>query len=137
LALAARAQQKAAPVIGFLGAAAPATSASNLAGFRQGLRETGYVEGQNLTVEYAWAEGRFDRMPALAAGLVARREDPQGNQARRPAGRATDHTRVGRQSQSREGARFTIPPWVLSRADEVIEQVTPSSGATCANVFDI
>jgi len=51
------AQQKAMPVIGFLGAGAPGTSASQVAGFRQGLKETGYIEGQNLTIEYCWAEG--------------------------------------------------------------------------------
>jgi len=72
---AARAQQKAMPVIGFLGSGVPSTSASNLVGFRQGLSETGYVEGQNLTIEYSWAEGRFDRMPALVADLVARKVD--------------------------------------------------------------
>jgi putative ABC transport system substrate-binding protein len=72
---AARAQQKAMPVIGFLASGVPSTSASNLVGFRQGLSETGYVEGQNLTIEYSWAEGRFDRMPALVADLVARKVD--------------------------------------------------------------
>jgi putative tryptophan/tyrosine transport system substrate-binding protein len=70
-----RAQQKAMPVIGFLGSGVPSTSASNLVGFRQGLSETGYVEGQNLTIEYSWAEGRFDRMPVLVADLVARKVD--------------------------------------------------------------
>jgi putative ABC transport system substrate-binding protein len=73
--VAARAQQKATPLIGFLGSGVRSTSASNLAGFRQGLSETGYVEGQNLTIEYSWAEGRFDRMPALVADLVARKVD--------------------------------------------------------------
>src|SRR5258708_37397488 len=67
--LGARAKQKAMPVIGFIGAGAPGTSASNVAGLRQGLIETGYVERQNLTIECSWAEGRFDRMPALAADL--------------------------------------------------------------------
>ena len=52
------AQQKAMPVIGFLGIASPGTSSSNLAAFRQGLRDTGYLEGQNLAIEFRWAEGR-------------------------------------------------------------------------------
>jgi putative ABC transport system substrate-binding protein len=72
---AARAQQKATPVIGMLGISTPSLAASNVAGLRQGLSETGYVEGQNLTIEYVWAEGRFDRMPALAADLVGRKVD--------------------------------------------------------------
>ena len=62
-------------MIGYLGVGVPSTSASSVAGFRQGLSETGYVDGQNLTIEYVWAEGRFDRMPALAADLVGRKVD--------------------------------------------------------------
>jgi putative ABC transport system substrate-binding protein len=73
--LAARAQPKATPVIGFLGGGAPGASVLSTAAFHQGLSETGYVEGQNLTIEYRWAEGRFDRMPALAADLVGRKVD--------------------------------------------------------------
>ena len=69
------AQQKATPVIGYLGISTPGPSAPSLAAFRQGLSETGYVEGQNLTIEYRWAEGRYDRLPALAADLVGRKVD--------------------------------------------------------------
>jgi putative tryptophan/tyrosine transport system substrate-binding protein len=69
------AQQKATPVIGYLGISTPGPSAPSLAAFRQGLSETGYVEGQNLTIEYRWAEDRYDRLPALAADLVGRRVD--------------------------------------------------------------
>ena len=67
--LAARAQQ---PVIGYLHIASPGPFAPFVGAFRQGLREAGYVEGQNLAIEYRWAEGRYDRLPAMAAELVGR-----------------------------------------------------------------
>jgi putative tryptophan/tyrosine transport system substrate-binding protein len=70
-----RAQQKAMPVIGFLGLASPGPFAQVVALFRQSLREAGYIEGQNVAVEYRWAEDNYDRLPALAADLVARRVD--------------------------------------------------------------
>src|SRR5271170_5797980 len=73
-----RAQQKALPVIGFLGGFAPSSNAQielELAAFRQGLSETGYVEGQNVAIEYWRAEGHLDRLPALAAELANRKLD--------------------------------------------------------------
>jgi putative ABC transport system substrate-binding protein len=70
-----RAQQKATPVIGFLNSASPGPFAPFVAAFHQGLSETGYVEGQNLAIEYRWAEGRYERLPALAADLVGRKVD--------------------------------------------------------------
>lgn len=71
----ARAQQSAAPVIGFLHFGTPTPFADQIAAFHQGLKETGYVEGQNVAIEYRWAEGHYDRLPALAAELVGHRVD--------------------------------------------------------------
>jgi putative tryptophan/tyrosine transport system substrate-binding protein len=70
-----RAQQRALPVIGYLSSLSPGPSAPSVAAFWQGLSETGYVEGQNVAIEYRWAEGRIDRLPGLAADLVGRKVD--------------------------------------------------------------
>ena len=70
--IAARAQQSV-PVIGYLNGASAAEFPHFLAGFRKGLSEIGYVEGRNVTIEYRYADGRYDRLPALAADLVARK----------------------------------------------------------------
>jgi putative ABC transport system substrate-binding protein len=69
--VAARAQ--AMPVIGYLGGGSSRPSDVGLAAFRQGLKETGYVDGQNVAIEFRWAEGQYDQLPALAASLVGRR----------------------------------------------------------------
>ena len=68
--LAARAQQSAIPVVGYLNNGSPESDASRLTGLRRGLNQTGYVEGQNVAIEYRWAGNQADRLPALAADLV-------------------------------------------------------------------
>jgi putative ABC transport system substrate-binding protein len=70
--LAARGQQAAMPVVGFVNPQSPDGHTERLRGFRQGLKDTGYVEGENIAIEYLWAEGQFDRLAALAAELVRR-----------------------------------------------------------------
>ena len=71
----ARGEQKRIPLIGFLNSTSPGPVAPFVIGFHQGLEKTGYVEGQNLAIEYRWAEGRYDRLPALAADLIGRKVD--------------------------------------------------------------
>ena len=70
--LAARAQQPTLPVIGFLNNGVSDAYAANVAAFREGLRENGYVEGRDAVIDFRWAEGAYDRLPALAADLVNR-----------------------------------------------------------------
>src|SRR6476659_3098340 len=67
-----RAQQLTMPVIGFLNSGSPGPYRHLVAGFQQGLKESGYVEGENVVIEYRWAEGHYDQLPAMAADLVFR-----------------------------------------------------------------
>ena len=105
--LVARAQRKGMPVIGFLSTASPRTGASFLAAFRQGLSGTGFVEGQSVAIEYCYAEGQYDRLPALAADLVSRKVDVIASVGGPPAVRAA------------RDATSTIPIVFLSGTDPV------------------
>jgi hypothetical protein len=71
--LPARAEQSTVPLIGFLNTASPQPFANYVAGFRAGLKETGYVDGRNVAIEFRWAEGHYDRLPEMAADLVRRK----------------------------------------------------------------
>src|SRR5262245_44128937 len=86
--LAARAQQAAPPVVGFINGGSADASAPLVAAFRKGLNDTGFVDGQNVRVEYQWLEGKYDQLPALMADLVSRRVALITTPAATPAARA-------------------------------------------------
>src|SRR5215212_6600724 len=102
-----RAQQKAMPVIGMLGTGSAGTWAPWEPPFFAGLRETGYVEGQNVVIDHSWAQGHYDRLPALAAELVSRKVDVIVSTGGSPTALAL------------KGATSTIPIVVRSGADVV------------------
>jgi putative ABC transport system substrate-binding protein len=119
-----RAQQKTLPVIGFLTGASPGPFAPFVAAFRQGLSETGYVEGRNLAIEYRWAEGRYDRLPALAADLVGRKIDVILAVGDEPALAA-------------KAATSTIPIVFLIGADPVASSLVASLGRPGGNLTGV
>jgi hypothetical protein len=90
-----RAQQKAMPVIGFLGSPTPGSYTALVAAFLHGLEEMGYIEGQNVAIEYRWAEGRFEQLPALSS----RSRWPQGRR---------DRSRCSHFGKSGEGANIGV-----------------------------
>jgi putative ABC transport system substrate-binding protein len=120
--LVARAQQKAMPVIGFLGLASPGTFGRVVSLFRQGLSEMGYIEGQNVAVEYRWAEDNYDRLPALAADLVARRVDIIVTQGSLPPALAAKNSTA------------TIPIVFVTGADPVAAGLVASLARPGANL---
>ena len=91
LPLAARAQQPALPIVGFVSGRSTDTSVREVAAFQKGFNETGYVEGQNATIEYHWLEGQYDRLPSLIADLARR-----GVAACRACGQSCDHNNTDR-----------------------------------------
>jgi putative ABC transport system substrate-binding protein len=115
----ARAQQPPVPVIGLLHPTSPEVNTERLRAFRKALAEAGFVEGHNVAIDYRWAEGRFERLPAMAAELVARPREfitLLGGAAAWPA------VARGQQLNKRlKALGLEIPPTLLARADEVIE----------------
>ena len=119
--LAARAQQPARPVIGFLGSAPRATFASRIEGFRLGLRDLGYVEGTNISIEYRFADGRYERLSDLAAELV-----------RSKVNLIVTHGTPG--SLAAKGATTTIPIVMASIGDPVATGVVASVARPGGNI---
>jgi putative ABC transport system substrate-binding protein len=105
------------PVIGFLSGTSPSPFAPYVAAFRQGLSETGYVEGQNVAIEYRWAEDRYDRLPGLAADLVGGKVDVIATSGGIPAARAAQNATLPIPIVFTGSATRSGPVWSPASAD--------------------
>lgn len=123
--LAARAQQRTIPLLGYLSGVAPGAFAPSLAAFLEGLSKMGYVEGRNLATEYRWAEGHYDRLPALAADLVDRKVDLIAASGGDLAARAA------------KGATSTIPIVFTSGDDPVVTGLVASLARPGGNLTGV
>jgi putative ABC transport system substrate-binding protein len=121
----ARAQQTALPVIGFMGSESPDLYADRLRAFRQGLKETGFVEGQNVAVEFRWAQGQYDRYPEFAAELVRRQVAVIAATGGEPS------------PQSAKAATQTIPIVFTANGDPVSSGLVASLNRPGGNVTGI
>jgi putative tryptophan/tyrosine transport system substrate-binding protein len=119
------AQQKPTPVIGYLSGGLPGVSAPVVAAFRRGLTETGYVDGQNVAIEYRWAEGHYDRLPELAADIAHRKVDVLAAVGGTPTIMAA------------KGATSTIPIVFLGGGDLVADGVVTSLARPGGNITGI
>ena len=122
--LTANVQQKAMPVIGALNSTSPGPNAPLVAAFRQGLSETGYVEGQNVVIDYRWAEGNYDRLPTLASDFVSRKVDVIAGQSDASAHAA-------------KGATSTIPIVFVVGADPVAAGLVASLARPGGNLTGV
>jgi ABC-type uncharacterized transport system substrate-binding protein len=123
--LVARAQQQAMPVVGFMNVNSPETASDSVAAFRQGLRETGFVEGQNVAVEYRWAQGQYDRFPELAAEFVRRQVAVIAATGGEPS------------PQSAKAATQTIPIVFTATGDPITEGLVASLRRPGGNITGI
>lgn len=121
--MAARAQQPAVPVVGFLSSVSPGPYMQNLAAFRRGLGQTGFIEGQNVAIEYRWAEGNYGRLPALVAELVRRRVDVI--------------VATGGSGLAAQSATTTIPIVALSGGDPVREGLVSNLNRPTGNITGV
>jgi putative ABC transport system substrate-binding protein len=122
--LAARAQQAPMPVVGFLSSSSPGPYATMVAGFRQGLKEVGYVEGQNVAIEFRWAENDLSRLPMLAADLIR-----QAAVVATSGGYAPTH--------AAKGATTTIPIVFVSAGDPVAAGLVASINRPAGNITGV